>query len=126
MEPETGPRVEWVYREHWDDHSGNLDALTVGYVTEDDEETVIWVNRNFHRLDAALAGRNLTAEQTDTRATRYQFPVACALWLQHDDLKKANPRPDEKYVKAEMDRLAEAVIIAADPDVDAALEESES
>lgn len=125
-EPETGPRVEWVYREQWDDHDGNLDGRTVGYVTEDDEETIIWVNRNFHRLDTALSGRNLTAEQIDTRATRYQFPVACALWLQHDDLKKANPRPDEKYTKAEMDRLAEAVIIAADPDVDAAFEESES
>lgn len=125
-EPETGPRVEWVYRENWDEHDGNLDAQTVGYVTEDDEETIIWVNRNFHRLDTALSGRNLTAEQIDTRATRYQFPVACALWLQHDDLKKTDPRPNEKYVKTEMDRLAEAVIIAADPDVDAALEESES
>jgi hypothetical protein len=125
-EPETGPRVEWVYREHWDDHDGNLDGRTVGYVTEDEEETIIWVNRNFHRLDTALSGRNLTAEQIDARATRYQFPVACALWLQDDDLKTANPRPDEKYTKAEMDRLAEAVIIAADPDVDAALEESDS
>jgi len=125
-EPETGPRVEWVYRDVWDQHDGNLDAQTVGYVTEDDEETIIWVNRNFHRLDAALAGRNLTAEQIDTRATRYQFPVACALWLQADHLKDANPRPDEKYAKAEMDRLAEAVLIAADPDVDAALEESET
>jgi len=125
-EPETGPRVQWVSREQWDDHDGNLDARTVGYVTEDEEETIIWVNRNYHLLDSALSGRNLTAEQIDTRATRYQFPVACALWLQHDDLKNASPRPDEKYAKAEMERLAEAVLIAADPDVDAAWEESET
>lgn len=125
-EPETGPRVEWVTREQWDGHEGNLDARTVGYVTEDAEETIIWVNRNYHLLDSALSGRNLTAEQIDTRATRYQFPVACALWLQHDDLRKASPRPDEKYAKAEMERLAEAVLIAADPDVDAAWEESET
>jgi hypothetical protein len=124
-EPETGPRVEWVNRDQWDDHDGALDADTVGYVTEDEEETIIWVNRNLDLLDAALASRNLTAEQIETRATRYQFPVACALWLQQDALKKANPRPDDNYLKAEMERLAEAVLIAADPDVDAALEESE-
>ncbi|HEU6445741.1 MAG TPA: hypothetical protein VFL61_11845 [Gaiellaceae bacterium] len=95
-------------------------------MTEDEEETIFWVNRNYHLLDTALAGRNLTAEQIETRATRYQFPVACALWLQHADLMDANPRPDEKYAKAEMERLAEAVLLAADPDVDAAFEESES
>jgi hypothetical protein len=125
-EPETGPRVEWVYRDEWEQHDGNLDALTVGYVTEDEEETIIWVNRNEHLLDAALSGRNLTPEQIETRATRYQFPVACALWLQHEDLKHASPRPDEKYTKAEMERLAEAVLVAIDPDVEVALEESEA
>lgn len=125
-EPDTGPEVRWVYREEWDEHDGSLDARTVGYVTEDDELTVIWVNRNFHLLDAAMTGRNLTAEQIDTRATRYQFPVACALWLQHHDLKTASPRPGDAYLRAEMERLAEAVLIAADPDVDAAWEASES
>ena len=124
-EPETGPRVEWVNRDQWDEHEGNLDAHTAGYVTEDDEETIIWVNRGLDVLDSALAGRNLTAEQIETRATRYQYPVACALWLQHDALKKANPRPDEKYLKAEMERLAEAVLVAIDPDVEAAGEESD-
>ena len=123
-EPETGPKVQWVYRKDWDEHDGNLDAHTVGYVTED-EETIIWVNRDLDLLDAALAGRNLTEEQIETRSTRYQFPVACALWLQHDALKKANPRPDEKYLKTEMERLAEAVLVAIDPDVDIAGAESE-
>jgi hypothetical protein len=123
-EPETGPRVEWVRREQWEDLG--FDAHTAGKVTEDDEETIIWVNRDLELLATALASRNLTPEQIETRATRYQFPVACALWLQHDALKKTSPKPDERYLKAEMERLAEAVLIAADPDVDAALEVSES
>lgn len=123
-EPETGPEVRWVNRDEWSDHNG-MDARTVGYITEDQEETIIWVNRYYHRLDTALSGRNLTPEQIDTRATRYQLPVACALWLQQDDLKRTDPRPDEKYQKAEMERLAEAVLVAIDPDVDVAGEESE-
>jgi hypothetical protein len=123
-EPETGPEVRWVYRDEWSEHNG-MDARTVGYVTEDQEETIIWVNRHHHGLETALAGRRLTPEQIETRATRYQFPVACALWLQHDDLKRTEPRPDEAYQKAEMERLAEAVLVAIDPDVDLAGEESE-
>lgn len=125
-EPETGPRVEWVYREQWDDHAGTLDPRTVGYVSEDDEETIIWVNRHYHLLATALSGRKLTPEQIETRATRYQFPVACALWLQQNDLKGTDQKPDEKYQKAELERLAEAVLVAIDPDVDVALEESET
>jgi hypothetical protein len=35
-------------------------------------------------------------------------------------------RPDEKYEKAQKQRLAEAVLVAIDPDVDVALEESET
>lgn len=122
-EPETGPRVEWVTREQWPDHDG-MNAHTVGYVTADEEETIIWVNRHYHLLDAALKGRNLTPEAIETRATRYQFPVACALWLQHDDLKRTSQKPDEQYQAAERERMAEAVLVAIDPDVDAALEES--
>jgi len=124
LEPETGPRVEWVYRAIWADH--DMTARTVGTVTEDDEETIIFVNRNQHLLEAALSGRTLTSEQIDTRATRYQFPVACALWLQAHELKATDPKPDERYLQAEMERLAEAVLVAIDPDVDVALEESES
>ena len=122
-EPETGPEVVWVRREAWDEHG--MDARTVGRVAVDDESTIIFVNRNYHRLDAALAGRSLTAEQIETRATRYQYPVACALWLQDHDLRNTDPKPDARYQKAELERLAEAVLVAIDPDVDVALEESE-
>ena len=123
-EPETGPRVEWVTRDDWPNHDG-MTARTVGYVTADEEETIIWVNRHYHLLDAALKGRTLTPEAIETRATRYQFPVACALWLQFDDLKRTAQKPDEHYQEAERERMAEAVLVAIDPDVDAALEESE-
>lgn len=124
-EPETGPDVQWVHEEEWPDHNG-MDARTVGYVTEDDEETIIWLNRDYAALKKALAARDLTGEAIETRATRYQYPIACALWLQHHDLKSSDPRPDEKYEKAEKQRLAEAVLVAIDPDVDVAMEESES
>ena len=103
-----------------------MDAVTVGYVTEDEEETIIWLNRDYTALKKSLARRDLTAEAIETRATRYQYPIACALWLQHHELQNTDPRPDEKYEKAEKQRLAEAVLVAIDPDVDVAMEESEA
>lgn len=122
-EEETGPRVEWVIRDDWEEHEMN--AHSVGYVTEDEDETIIWVNRHYVLLEHALSGRRLTPEAVETRATRYQLPVACALWFQHDDLKKTSPQPSEKYQRAERERMAEAVLVAIDPDVDVALEEGE-
>lgn len=115
---DTGPDVRWIYKDDWDDHG--MDARTVGAVDEDDESTIIWVNRNFGLLDRALASSRLTADQIQTRADRYQFPVACGLWLQHYDLKTADPKPDEGYLRAELERLAEAVLVAMDPDVELA------
>lgn len=123
-EPETGPEVRWVYRENWGDH-GNMDAQTVGYVTEDAESTIIWVNRHFEPLDKALSGSKMTAEAIGTGADRYQYPVACGLWLQHYAEQRAVQKPDDKYRKQEMQRLAEAVIAAIYPDVDVAIEDSE-
>ena len=123
-EEETGPDVRWVFKADWKDH-GDMDAKTVGYVTEDDEETIIWVNRHFELLDTALSNSKLTADAVETRATRYQFPVACGLWLQQHEVKSANPKPDDAYQRAELHRLAEAVLVAMDPDVELAGVESE-
>jgi len=123
VEQDTGPRVEWVYKADWDEHT--FDAATVGRVTVDDEETIIWVNRNLAVLDRALSGPKLTPEAITLRADRYQYPVACGLWLQQFEMEKAKTKPDEDYVKGEMRRLAEAVLAAIDPDVDATIEESE-
>jgi hypothetical protein len=129
-EPETGPDVRWVTREEWEAHpvgedGQNMDGKAVGYVTEDDEETIIWVNRHLELLDKALSASKLTPEAVTTRADRYQYPIACGLWLQYDAEKKAKEKPTESYRKAEMLRLAEAVLTAIDPDVELALEESE-
>jgi hypothetical protein len=118
----TGPRVEWVTKDMWDERG--FDITTVGDVTVDDEETIIWINRNLGALDKALSGAKLTPEAIHLRADRYQFPVACGLWLQQHEAEKAKAKPDENYVKAELRRLAEAVLAAIDPDVDAAFEES--
>jgi hypothetical protein len=123
-EPETGPRVEWVYKDAWDEMG--FTPRTVGRVDEDQEETIIWVNRHYHLLERSLSGRNLTPDAIETRATRYQFPVACALWLQQDAVKRAEQKPSEDYLQAESERMAEAVLVAIDPDVDVALEEGEA
>jgi hypothetical protein len=122
-EPETGPRVEWVYKDSWGEMG--FTPRTVGRVDEDAEETIIWVNRHYHLLQRSLSGRNLTPDAIETRAMRYQFPVACALWLQHDAVKRAEQKPSEDYLQAESERMAEAVLVAIDPDVDVALEEGE-
>jgi hypothetical protein len=123
-ELETGPEVHWVHRDDWAEHDG-MNASSVGYVTIDEERTDIWVNRHFAPLDQAVSKRGLTAEATETRAERYQYPVACGLWLQQHELEKASPKPDESYLASEMRRLAEAVIVAIDPDVDMADAEAE-
>lgn len=122
-EAAEGPRVEWVYKDTWDERG--FDANTVGEVTVDDEETIIWVNREFGALERALSGPKLTPEALSLRADRYQYPVACGLWLQQFESSKAAVKPDDHYVKAEMKRLAEAVLAAIDPDVAAAFEQSD-
>lgn len=121
-EAATGPRVEWVHKDTWD--MRGFDANTVGEVTVDDEETIIWVNRDLAALARALSGPKLTPEAITLRADRYQFPVACGLWLQQFEAEKAKVKPDEAYIKAELRRLAEAVLAAIDPDIDAAFEDS--
>ena len=123
QEPETGPKVEWVHKGEWDDHGFN--AKVVGSVDEDQEGTIIWVNRDLDLLAQSLSSRDLTKEQVDTRATRYLFPVACALWLQQHSLKNTEPRPSDDYLTGEMRRVSEAVLVAIDPDVDVAKEQSE-
>ncbi|WP_456425238.1 hypothetical protein [Rhodocaloribacter sp.] len=123
-DPETGPEVRWVYRDDWSEHGMN--AKSVGKVDTDDESVIIWVNRHYTELDKAFKGRNLTPEQIQTRADRYQYPVACGLWLQDFSLRNladGKPRPTDDYVERELQRLADAVIVAIDPDVDLAAEE---
>lgn len=114
---ETGPDVRWVSKAEWGD---DFDARTVGRVTQDDESTIIWVNRDYDLLAKALASSSLTPEQIEVRADRYQFPVACGLWLQHHEVSNMDAPPEDEYQKRELHRLAEAVLVAMDPDVDLA------
>jgi hypothetical protein len=119
---ETGPDVRWITREDWPD---GFDVQTVGRVDQDDESTIIWVNRHYDLLAKALASSTLTADQIDIRADRYQFPVACGLWLQHHEVSKMEAPPEEAYQRTELHRLAEAVLVAIDPDVELASADGE-
>ena len=125
-EPETGPEVRWVRKDQWEDHDFN--EHSVGRVTEDVDSTVIFINRDYRLLVQALASRLLTADQISTRADRYQYPVACALWLQNREVQHLTEetRPTEGYLNLELERLAEAVLLASDPDVLLAEDTSEA
>lgn len=114
---ETGPEVRWFSKEQWEEHGST--AKTVGYVASDSEATTIWVNRHFDLLDKALASSKLSPDQVTSRADRYQFPVACGLWLQHYEEQRGNIVND-KYREAEFRRLAEAVLATMDPDIELA------
>ena len=79
------------------------------------------------RVDGALKGKSLTAAQIEMRVDRYQYPVACGLWLQSYFVSQTadGQRPSEPYQRAELRRLADAVLVAVDPDVDLAKEEGD-
>jgi hypothetical protein len=115
---ETGPDVRWVREDMFDDMQ--FDQHTVGRVDEDEESTIIWVNRNFSGIARALASSKLTREQVQVRADRYQYPVACGLWLQHHELKTSEPKPEDAWLRGELQRLADAVLSTMMPDSDAA------
>lgn len=119
---ETGPDVRWITKAQWGE---DFDARTVGRVDQDDESTIIWVNRDYDLMAKALASSSLTADQIQVRADRYQFPVACGLWLQNHEVSHMSEPPDDDYQRGEMHRLAEAVLVAMDPDVELAGVDSE-
>lgn len=119
---DTGPDVRWISKSEWSD---GFDAQTVGRVDADDDSTIIWVNRDYDLLAKALASSSLTADQIEVRADRYQFPVACGLWLQHHEVSKMDTPPEEDYQRRELHRLAEAVLVAMDPDVELAATDGE-
>jgi hypothetical protein len=129
-EEETGPEIKWIEKAKWEYHegrSGPYTARTVGHVDESAENTTVWVNRNFHTLDDALGKRGLSEDAIVIRADRYLYPVACGLWLQHFECQNLTngDQPTDEYLDGEMARLAEAVIVAIDPDVDIADAEAE-
>lgn len=114
---ETGPDVRWITKAEWPE---DFNAQVVGQVTQDDESTIIFVNRDYDLLAKALASSSLSPDQVQLRADRYQFPVACGLWLQNHEVSKMERPPEDEYLQRELHRLAEAVLVAMDPDVDLA------
>ena len=113
--------ARFVYKADWHSHE-NFDAKTVGYVVSDAESTTIFVNRNFHLLDRALASSSLGEEAIRVRTERYLFPIACSLWLQ-DDLLMRTPeekRPSSDFMSKQNEYIAEAVLAAMAADSDLA------
>lgn len=117
---EIGPEVCWVNRDDWDVHE--FDETTVGLVAEDADGTTIFVNRHHRYVVRAIdQKRNLSGDAIDRRAARYQYPIACQLWFQHAATKDLpfDQRPEDSYIQQELERLAEAVLMASDEDFDA-------
>ena len=129
QDEETGPKIRWVTKDQWDDPVAGETFTTkkVGIVSADDEATVLFVNRDFGPLAKSFEKRGLSEDAIQTRRDRYLYPVACGLWLQHYENQAMGEenRPLDEYLEGEMARLAEAVIVAIDPDVDMADIESE-
>jgi hypothetical protein len=114
-EPDTGPVIKWMRRESWDDLG--WDGQTVGEVQVRADETLILLNRDQRLLERALdRNKKLTKEQIQAREARYLFPVACALYQQHDAVKDMKEPPTDEYVQGELERLAEAVLLVIDQD----------
>ena len=114
-ELDKGPIVTWMRRDKWD--GLGWDAQTVGVVRVSLDETLILLNRDQRLLERALDhNKKLTKEQIQTRETRYLFPVACSLYQQYDAAKEMKDPPSDEYIKGELERLAEAVLLVIDQD----------
>jgi hypothetical protein len=114
--PETGPNIEWVTRDEWEKHE--FDERSVGRVDIGADATDIWVNRDQRLLARALDNRRLSKLETESREDRYLFAVGCGLYrreyLAQAQVLDDPPDSDSDYVRAEQERLAEAVLIAID------------
>lgn len=115
QKPDNGPEIKWMHRTSWDELSWT--ARTVGEVRVDSDQTLILLNREQRLLEKALDhNKKLTKEQIQTRAGRYLFPVACALYEQHEAAKEMTDAPSSEYITGELERLAEAVLLVIDQD----------
>lgn len=109
--PEKGPAIVWVTREEWTD---DFSEKTVGQVNISDEHTDIRVNRHHPLIDTALGAKGLGEEQVKSRGNRYLFAIGCGLFRQEYMLSQNGSRPEDDYLRAEQERMAEAVLIAID------------
>jgi hypothetical protein len=119
----SAPNIDpvWVRKDQWEEHEFN--AKTVGKVTVTEEKTIIFVNRDYFRLDKALSVSGLTERQIDMRAERYIVPVAVALYMQDLDMKAlpdSENRPSDEFLLRSNDYMAEAVLAAMHSDIEVA------
>jgi hypothetical protein len=117
---EARPDVRCVSKVEGDAWSDRFGLQVFGLVDQDDESTIIWITRDYDLLPKALASSSLTEEQINVQADGYQFPVACGLRLQHHETSKMETPPAMSTSTGERHRLAEAVLVAMNPDVELA------
>lgn len=109
--PLKGPKIVWVYRNDWD---ANFNEATVGEVNLSDDSTDIRINHDHPILEKVLKDKRLNEEQVRTREDRYLFAMACGLFLQEYSAQKLPTRLEDDVLRAEQERMAEAVLIAID------------
>jgi hypothetical protein len=111
----------WIRKDQWEEHEFN--ARSVGKVVVTEEKTIIFVNRDYFRLDKALSISGLTERQIDMRAERYLVPVAVALYMQDMDMRALpdeENRPSDDFLLRSNDYMAEAVLAAMHSDIQVA------
>jgi hypothetical protein len=97
----------------------------VGCVVQE-ESTIICANRDYDPLGKSLASNSLAADQIEVQADRYQFRLLLvASGCGRPELTKIQAPPEADYLQRELHRLAEAVLVALDPDVDLAAADGE-
>ncbi len=137
---EGEPQIEitWIRRDKWGEFSPAWDEETAGecqiYRDDPRDETaitrVVWVlNESFVAYEKVVAEKKLSEEAMKTFRERYEFPIAFGLFRQRMAEESEEKQADEagksqeipaQYTRGERSRLARAVLLAIDPDINLA------
>jgi hypothetical protein len=137
---EGEPQIEitWIRRDKWGEFSPAWDEETAGecqiYRDDPKDETaitrVVWVlNESFVPYEKVVAEKKLSEEAMKTFRERYEFPIAFGLFRQRMAEESEEKQADEagksqeipaQYTRGERSRLARAVLLAIDPDINLA------
>jgi hypothetical protein len=113
--PAKGPNIVWVTRDEWD---SDFNEKTVGEVNIGTDNTDIRVNRHHPRIDRVLNNKTLSEGEIKRRENRYLFAIGCGLFRQEYAMQAVGARPDDPVIQGEQDRMAEAVLIAIDEQIE--------
>jgi hypothetical protein len=131
------PDVEilWHERAKWNDFQPTWDAETVGKCVvkraEDDPTTIVRVewhlNKAFEPYEKVIAAKNLGEAGTKAFQEAYEYPVCWAMFRQElAEYEREKQKSEEEgehveipddYVKGELARVAQAVLMAKEPDL---------